>query len=130
MEDLALAEYALLLMLGLEAKHFLADYLLQFDWMIRGKGSFARAGGYVHAGIHVAGTVVILLVLAVPTGFVLLLAACEFVIHYLLDFSKANYGDHVSSADEPRKFWALNGLDQLFHHLTYIAMVWVMVHSL
>ena len=33
-------ETALLMMLGLELKHFVADYLLQSRWILSGKGDF------------------------------------------------------------------------------------------
>lgn len=119
--------FVLLTILGLELKHFVADYTLQFKWMINGKSSLARAGGYVHAGIHAAGSLIVLSLMQVPAAVMLALAAGEFAAHYFLDFAKAHYGDGVSSAEQPRKYWALNGLDQLFHHLTYIAMTWILV---
>ena len=54
----------------------------------------------------------------------------EFVVHYLVDFGKRNFGDHVSSTESPRMFWAINGFDQLLHHLTYIALAMLIVHNL
>lgn len=130
MEGLVLGEYALFLMLGLLIKHYFADYTLQSSWIIKGKGSFARAGGYVHAAIHVVGTTVVLAVLSVPAALIWILGACEFVIHFLLDFAKVNLGDRFSSSQNPWKFWAINGLDQLFHHMTYVLMVWVIVQKI
>lgn len=37
-----------ILFVGLEVKHFVADYFLQPGWVLAGKGSFAQPGGYVH----------------------------------------------------------------------------------
>ena len=124
---MATIETVLLLILGLEIKHFVADYTLQFGWMIKGKKSLSHAGGYVHAGIHAMGSLIVLLFFGFPTWLILVLAIGELVVHYLLDFSKARFGDDFSSAEQPRKYWALNGLDQLFHHITYIAMAWLVV---
>lgn len=119
--------FALWVMLCLELKHFVADYLLQFDWMIRGKGSLTMPGGYAHAGIHAVGTVIVLALLGLAPVVILFFAVGEFVVHYALDFAKAHYGDHVSSSDKPRTFWAFNGLDQFLHHSTYIAMTYLIV---
>jgi hypothetical protein len=123
----ATVETVLLLILGLEIKHFVADYTLQFGWMIKGKRSLSHAGGYVHAGIHAVGSLIVLLLFGFPAGLILILAISELVVHYLLDFAKARFSDDVSSAEQPRKYWALNGLDQLLHHITYIAMAWMVV---
>jgi hypothetical protein len=123
-------EFALFVLIGLEIKHFIADYTLQFDWMIKGKGSFAQIGGYVHAGIHAAGTMILFLLLGIPMITIALFAVAEFVVHYLLDFAKAHVGDEVSSREQPRKFWLLNGLDQFFHHLTYIVITYLLVQGL
>lgn len=112
------------LLVGLQIKHFAADYLLQNGWMIAGKRSLLALGGYAHAGIHIVGTWLVLSIFGLPLAFVLAVLAAEFVIHYALDFAKAHYGDGISSADQPRKFWAANGLDQLFHHLTYLGIAY------
>ena len=42
-----------LLFIGLELKHYIADYFLQPGWMLGGKGDFRQPGGYAHAGVHV-----------------------------------------------------------------------------
>ena len=44
-----------LLFVGLELKHYVADYFLQPGWMLAGKGDFRQPGGYAHAaGLSVA----------------------------------------------------------------------------
>ncbi|MEM1378137.1 MAG: DUF3307 domain-containing protein [Pseudomonadota bacterium] len=118
----------LLLIAALQLKHFVADYLLQNEWIIRGKRSFTHLGGYVHAGVHAIGTIV---TLGVLTGLgareVLLIGGAEFVVHYLLDFAKAHYGDHYTSVDEPKRFWAAHGFDQMLHHFTYLTIAYAVV---
>ena len=116
--------------MGLQVKHFVADYLLQFPWMIAGKGSFIRVGGYVHAAFHVAGTVLVLLAMSVAAKTILLVALLEFVIHYLLDYAKAHYSANIVSTRNPRLFWALNGLDQFLHHVTYIGIVFLVIGAM
>lgn len=120
-------DFILLMFVGFELKHFVADYLLQYDWMILGKGSVSRLGGYVHAGVHAGGSVGVLVIAALPLTFIIAMVTVEFVVHYVLDFGKVHYSKDVSSAKRPRLFWALNGLDQLLHHLTYVVMTYIVV---
>ena len=120
-----MSNYILLIFIGLEVKHFIADYLLQFGWMIKGKHSLTHPGGYVHSAIHVLGTAIILKMAALPAVIILPLALAEFVVHYLLDFGKVKYGKDISSTQKPRLYWALNGFDQLLHQFTYIAIIFV-----
>lgn len=117
--------FILLVLIGLEIKHFIADYLLQFGWMIRGKRSLSHPGGYAHAAVHVFGTAVILKIAGLSAPIIITLAIAEFVIHYVLDFSKVKFGANITSSEKPRLYWALNGLDQLLHQLTYVAIIFV-----
>lgn len=111
------------LFVGLELKHFVADYLLQPGWMLAGKANLRRAGGYAHAGIHAALTGLVLLLCATAPGLSLIVVAAEFVVHYGLDYSKIRYSRGVHVDADPGRFWALHGLDQLAHQLTYGAII-------
>ena len=55
-------------LVGLQIKHFIADYTLQWPSMIAGKSHLNRSGGYLHAGIHIALT---LLVVTIILGLIL-----------------------------------------------------------
>lgn len=118
-------EAALLMLLGLEAKHFAADYVLQFSWMIRDKGNLGKLGGYAHAGMHVLGSLIVWLLFGISLPTIAMLVLVEFVIHYLLDYAKVHYGSGISSSERPHAFWSLNGLDQFFHHVTYLGLTFV-----
>ncbi|HVX82279.1 MAG: DUF3307 domain-containing protein [Devosia sp.] len=120
----------LLLLIGFELKHFVADYLLQTGWMIAGKGSLVRPGGYAHAGVHVALSAIVLAVARVPPLAIVELLAAEFVIHYAFDFAKVYYGHGVDPDQDAQRFWALHGLDQLFHQLTYAGMIYFALRAL
>jgi len=115
----------LLLMAGLEVKHFVADYLLQAGWMIAGKGRLGAPGGYAHAGLHAVLSAVVLLLGRIPVEAMLGLVVAEFVIHYALDYSKAHYGHGVDPDQDAPRYWSLHGLDQLLHQLTYVVMIWL-----
>ncbi len=105
-----------------QVKHFVADYLLQPPWLIRGKGHFGNAGGYVHAGIHVVGSVPALLLAGLPFAPLLLLLAGEYVVHFAVDHIKARISMGSEKGPATASYWALHGADQLVHQLTYLAM--------
>jgi hypothetical protein len=115
------------LLIGLEVKHYIADYLLQPGWILSGKGDFRKPGGYAHAGIHAALSALVLLLAQAPLTALALIVAAEFVIHYGLDYAKIHYSTGVHVNSQPRRFWALHGVDQLAHQLTYAGMIyWVL----
>ena len=122
--------FLVVLILGLQIKHFLSDYLLQTAWMIQGKVSFGHAGGYVHAGIHVVGTALVLAGLGVAIQLLIVIVLIEFIVHYLLDFAKEHVTSGLSARERPHRYWALHGLDQLLHQLTYLAIVWAVFKSM
>lgn len=116
-------------MLGLQTKHFIADYLLQFDWMVAEKGDLRKLGGYAHAGTHVIGSAIVLFLAGIRPSAIIALLIAEFVIHYTLDYSKVRYSKDVTLDQSPQKYFALHGLDQYFHHLTYLAMTYIAVFT-
>lgn len=117
------------LLAGLEIKHFVADYLLQPAWILAGKGDLRQPGGYAHAGIHAAFSFVLLVVFGVTVGLAAVLFAAEFVVHYALDYAKIHYSSGVDMTRQPKRYWALHGVDQLAHQLTYVAMVYVVLQA-
>ena len=115
------------LFIGLELKHFIADYFLQPGWMLAGKGDFRQPGGYAHAGVHAGLTALVLLLAQSPFETLLLVVAAEFVVHYLLDYSKIHYSRGVHVDTQPSRFWSLHGLDQITHQLTYAAIIYIVL---
>ena len=113
----------LVLFIGLELKHYIADYFLQPQWMVADKGDTRRWGGYAHSGFHALLSAQVLLVAGVPLGPLLAIVVAEFVVHYALDFAKIRYSRGVTPDGDPKRFWSLHGLDQIFHQLTYAAMI-------
>lgn len=108
---------------GLQVKHFIADYMLQWPSMIKDKCHLDRPGGYVHSGIHVIGTLAVLLLAAVPFSLVWKILLGEFIIHFVTDYAKAVYGTTRRSDMSSGSFWMVHGLDQLIHHLTYTVIL-------
>jgi len=123
-------DLVLVLLVGFQLKHFIADYLLQTGWMIGGKGRLTAPGGYAHAGIHVVGSAIVLLVARIPLPAIAMLVVAEFVVHYGLDYAKIHYSAGIGLEKDPRRYWALHGIDQLTHQLTYAAMIFAVVRTL
>lgn len=118
-----------LLFIGLELKHVVADYFMQPGWMLAGKGDFRQIGGYAHAGVHAGMSLLVLLVAGTPLLALVGIVIAEFVVHYLLDYSKIQYSRGVHVDSRPRRFWALHGTDQMAHQLTYAAMTYAVLLS-
>jgi hypothetical protein len=108
-------------------KHFVADFVLQFPYMIGQKGIYGARGGIDHASIH--GILTFWIVLAfLGTGNALMavtMSALDAVIHYHVDWAKQQLSQGTTPAD--RKFWILLGGDQALHYLTYILIIGLMV---
>ena len=110
------------LMVAMATKHVLADFVLQTDWMARGKD---RADGWVlplaaHAGLHALGTLLVSLV-AKPSLW--WLAVVDFVVHGLIDRGKALVSRRTRWQATDARFWWLLGFDQFLHQLTNIGLV-------
>ncbi|MEO6396269.1 MAG: DUF3307 domain-containing protein [Devosia sp.] len=117
------------LLIGFEIKHTIADYFLQPGWILAGKGDITKPGGYAHAGVHAAFSAVVLLIFGTAPGLIAMLFAAEFVLHYALDFAKIHYSAGVHVDRKPARFWALHGIDQLGHQLTYAAMIYAVLSA-
>ncbi len=86
----------------------------------------ANPGGLPHAGIHVALTPLVYLVLA-PVSLVVAgtIALGEFAIHYHVDWAKEQLTRGLTPQNS--EYWHTLGVDQLLHGLTYLGIVAVLV---
>jgi hypothetical protein len=117
---------ALAAMAYLLAKHAVADFGLQTQFIYHQKGIYGAVGGLLHASIHIALTLpVFLLFPSGAAGLAAALLAGEFIVHYHIDWAKEQivraYGWKLSD----RQYWCALGLDQLLHGLTYVAILWI-----
>jgi hypothetical protein len=113
--------FILLALFGI--KHFIADFLMQYDYMLREKGIYGAEGGLHHAAVHAALTLFILVFFAHSANAIILLALADGVIHYHIDWAKQQLNRGLTSAD--RMFWVWMGADQGLHYLTYIGIIYV-----
>jgi hypothetical protein len=100
-------------------KHYLADFVLQTDDMVRGKAIYGNLDGINHSLVHVNFTLWISYALTLNATLALVLSLIDGIIHYHVDWAKMNFG----CRDITNKlFWNHLGLDQLAHALTYIGL--------
>jgi len=105
-------------------KHTAADFFLQTPFQYLNKGSYGHPGGLLHAGIHVALTPLVYLVI-LPTSLLLAfgIALGEFAIHYHVDWAKEQITRRNGLSPQTAGFWHTLGIDQFLHGLTYLAIV-------
>lgn len=111
----------------LQLKHFVADYLLQPGWVLVGKGDMRKPGGYAHAGAHAIGSLPAYLVAGLGVVPILALMLAEFAVHYVIDYVKAGLSRRSHAGPTAARYWALHGADQLAHQLTYAAMTYAIM---
>jgi hypothetical protein len=111
--------FILLALFGI--KHFIADFLMQFDYMLREKGIYGATGGVHHAMVHACFTFLILVFFCRDADLIIALSLADFVLHYHIDYFKQHLNRGLTPADQ--KFWIWLGLDQALHYLTYVGII-------
>jgi hypothetical protein len=111
--------FILLALFGI--KHFIADFLMQYDYMLREKGIFGATGGIHHAMVHASFTFLILVPFIHYPSDLIALSLADFVLHYLIDYFKQQLNKGLTTAD--RMFWIWLGADQALHYLTYVGII-------
>lgn len=114
----------LLLIVALQVKHMFADYFMQTPKMLSGRSEYMHMGRAQHAAVHAVGSILVFVLFGAPLGFILTIAALEWVIHFHIDFFKAKHSEMKDLNPTQAAFWRAAGVDQAAHHLTYVAMVW------
>jgi len=115
-------------MVVFQLKHFFADYLLQFEFMLKGKA--LPGWGFLpslaaHCAVHAGLTLLICLWIEPAFWW---LALVDFGVHMAMDRVKSGprylgrYNDPQSAS-----FWLALGFDQMVHHLTGIYIIWILI---
>ena len=109
------------LLLAMTLKHFVADFLLQTNWMARGK---ERSHGWAAPlALHVAcHTVLTLAIVVVVSPRLWWLAVAEFFVHAAIDRAKSIVSQRAKLNTGMASFWWLLGFDQFLHQITNIAL--------
>ena len=115
-----------LLLIVFQLKHFICDFPLQGTYML-GK---LRATNWVlplaaHAAVHATATLLIAIWFSLHLAIIL--AITDFILHFTIDRLKAspNYGGRFKP-DQPYFWWAL-GADQMAHHFTHYAFIFILL---
>jgi hypothetical protein len=113
----------LVLLLLLQAKHVLADFILTSDFIIQNRWIYGHPGGLLHVALHVAGSFLAFLIAGLPgLGALLFLLIAEALIHYHIDWTKDNLTRRYALTPKDAKFWWAMGIDQFLHQATYLGM--------
>lgn len=103
------------------AKHFLADFLLQTNWMAMGK---ERQEGWLlplaaHAAVHGAMTSALFLAVSPSLAW---LGVADALVHGSIDRMKSLATRRAQATPRQARFWWLFGADQTLHHLTHVGL--------
>ena len=118
---------AFLLLIVFQIKHFLADFPLQFPYMLR---KFRPGWDFVmpltlHCLVHGLLTLAIVLCVDYHLWW---LGVFDFCIHFIMDRIKSGprylgrFKDSTSTW-----YWISFGFDQMVHHLTHMLIVWILL---
>ena len=102
-------------------KHFIADFPLQYQYMVKEKGTYGAPGGLHHSMVHACFTFLILVFFCDNAYAVIGLSLLDFVAHYHIDWAKQQLNRGLSIQDD--RWWTLMGLDQCLHYLTYVGII-------
>jgi hypothetical protein len=122
--------YVYLLFTLLFIKHWFADFVVQYPYMMEQKGTYGAEGGIHHSLIHSVLTWLVMYALFQNTAFAVFTALFDFVAHYHIDWLKVNINRWRGLTIQDNEFWMWLGADQLAHSLTYVAMVWWVTSTL
>jgi len=129
-----------ILLVLFQLKHFFADFLLLNEYMLR---KFKDGREFIlplmaHCGVHAVFTFGIALMFTSAIGFSIVLSFFDFAVHFTMDRLKAGKrylgrfkpltGQEYTNATSLQKkhnkfFWWSIGFDQMVHHLTYYAII-------
>jgi hypothetical protein len=121
------AQGILLLVLLLQLKHALSDGPFQTIWMIGEKGFYGKPGGLAHALVHGIGCIAALVLFGLPIGLAILLSLADGLAHYHIDYFKEVLVRRRGWTPRDKFFWWTLAADQIFHHVTYIAIAFAVV---
>lgn len=113
-----------------QLKHFIADFPLQSRYMLqktRSDWAFIPPLA-LHSAIHAAMT---LAIVAYFRSDLWWLAVFDFIIHFVMDRIKSG-PRYLGRFNDTKQngFWIAMGFDQMVHHLTHLAIIWVLVVSM
>ncbi|MGO8799050.1 MAG: DUF3307 domain-containing protein [Roseiarcus sp.] len=111
-----------ILLVVMALKHYVADFLLQTNWMAHGKER--REGWQAPLAVHVlCHGVITLVIMWVVAPRLWWLALVDIAVHATIDRCKTLIGLRGGWDAQRAEFWWLIGFDQMLHQITNIALV-------
>lgn len=122
-------ESIFLLLILFQIKHWYIDFVDQTNEEVEHKGIYLDWIGLRHSLKQGLGTAIcLLLVFGFEFWpFCVILGVFDFLAHYHIDWSKINLNKRLGYTIDMPQFWALLGLDQLAHQLTYIGIAYLTI---
>jgi hypothetical protein len=111
-----------------EVKHFVCDFVLQTAYLYRNKGIYGHPAGFIHAGLHAAGSLPAIFLFANAPGLIALILAGEFLVHYHVDWLKLYIDGRYRLRIDRSAYWIVFGLDML-HQATYVVILAVLAQT-
>lgn len=109
-------------------KHTIADYLTQYNWMIKDKATYGAFGGLAHAGWHgVLTSIVVWHITTFSLIPVILFGLIDSIIHYHVDYVKSNVWKTKNYTPDTQMYWVTHGVDQMLHLFTYVFIIWFLI---
>lgn len=118
----------LLLLILLQVKHLIADFFLQTPRMLANRALYLHIGRVQHACLHAGLSLLALMLAGVDPGLALAICLAEGVAHFHIDWIKGLHSESSGKGPEQAGYWHAFGVDQLMHQLTYVAMLWAVLH--
>lgn len=112
----------LLVLLILQVKHYICDFVVQSDYQYANKGKYGHPGGLIHAGLHALGTLAAFLVITPSPAVGAAIVVGEFLTHYHVDWTKQQLIGRRRWKFPQAEFWWTFGADQVVHQCTYLAI--------
>ncbi|MCB0414407.1 MAG: DUF3307 domain-containing protein [Bdellovibrionales bacterium] len=121
-------EHIFILLILFQLKQFVADFPLQREYMLKKTlpGWEFLAPLSIHCAVHAILTLAIVLMVNASLWW---LSLVDFACHFIMDRIKSGprylgrFNDKSKSS-----FWNIFGFDQMFHHLTHLAIVAVLIY--
>lgn len=124
----------LILLVALFVKHFVCDFFLQNGFMLSGKGK-SKLDFVIPLSAHCIEHAAFTSLIFLPFGnYFYLLGILDFIAHFVVDRIKAITQlpagawipeDKIKNLN---RFYFLFGLDQLFHSLTYLLIIFIFLN--
>ena len=120
-------EESLLILFVLMCKHAVADLAIQSFRKPSGKRQYFNKGLHLHSLDHGFLTFIVLLFWVSPLS-ALCYAIFDYVAHWHIDWTKANFNHKFNIKRLTPVFWRVQTFDQIAHYSTYMFITYLITY--